>query len=222
MTEMTLEKLSRFVNKGVIVHPWHGIDLRPEHGDETFVHAYVEIVPSDTVKFELDKKSGFLMIDRPNKLSNTMPCMYGFVPKTYCDENVAAHTRKATGDDSIEGDGDPLDICVLTDRTFSGGNFFASVKVLGGFRMLDGGEADDKIIAVLKDDHVYGDFSDVSELPSKVLTKLKHYFLTYKEIPEAGKKPKVEITHTYGADEAKTIVTLASKDYEQKIATEIR
>lgn len=215
MTEQRDKKISNFLKHAIRPHPWHGIKALPVENNYSVVNAFIEIVPSDTVKYELDKESGYMTIDRPHKLSNMMPCMYGFVPRTYCDKKVAAHTRKATGDDSINGDQDPLDICVFSDRTIASGDFFLQAKILGGFRMLDGGEADDKIIAVLKDDHVYGGFDDVEDLPKQVLMKLKHYFLTYKEIPVGVEKPKVEITHTYGAIEAQSIVRLACEDYSE-------
>lgn len=215
MSDVTLDKLVEYVKNVSRPHPWHGIKLAPKADDYSVVNAYIEIVPGDQVKYELDKDSGYLTIDRPNKLSNIMPCMYGFVPQTYCNNNVAAHMRKALNDDSVVGDQDPLDICVLTERDITHGDFFLEAKILGGFRMLDGGEADDKIIAVLKDDHVMGHYNDVSELPDQVVTRLKHFFLTYKEIPKKEGKAKVEITHTYGAEEAREIVKLSHIDYKE-------
>lgn len=214
MSDISLEKLAEYVKNVSRPHPWHGIKIAPKDGSYDVVNAFIEIVPGDTVKYELDKDSGYLTIDRPNKLSNIMPCMYGFVPQTYCNERVAAHTSKALGDDSVVGDQDPLDICVLTERDIKAGDFFLEAKILGGFRMLDGGEADDKIIAVLKDDHVMGHYNDVSELPSQVVTRLEHFFLTYKGVPKAGEKAKVEITHTYSAEEAKEIIKLSHEDYK--------
>jgi inorganic pyrophosphatase len=217
MVDTNLEKLIQYVKKVSKPHPWHGIQAMPEKvNDFSIVNAYIEIVPNDTVKYELDKSSGYLTIDRPHKMSNMMPCLYGFVPQTFCDESVAQHSRQILGDQSIKGDGDPLDICVLTERCINHGNIFVQAKVIGGLRMLDGGEADDKIIAVLKDDHVFGSFKDVSEIPEPVLTRLRHYFLTYKEIPRQGEKPKVEITHVYGREEALKVCQLSHQDYDLK------
>ena len=99
------------------------------------------------------------------------------------------------------GDKDPLDVCVLTEKRVRSGNLLLEAIPIGGFRMLDNGEVDDKIIAVLKNDAFYGDIKDVSECPVGVLNRLKHYFLTYKQIP-SGEKPIAEITHLYHADEA--------------------
>lgn len=193
-------------------HPWHGIPI----GDTenfTFLTAFIEITPTDTCKYEMDKETGYLMIDRPQKFSNTMPCLYGFVPQTYCDKKVAKYTQEVLNDSSIKGDGDALDICVLTDRDVPRGDLFLHAKVIGGFRMLDGGEADDKIIAVLKDDAVFGDYEDVAELPKKLVEKLRHYFLTYKGFTAPGEEPKVKITHLYGAKEARKIARLSNEDY---------
>jgi inorganic pyrophosphatase len=217
MADISLEQLLNFVTRAVKRHPWHGIPPTPEAGSNfSTVNAFIEIVPSDTVKYEIDKESGYLSIDRPHKLSNMMPCLYGFVPQTFCDENVASKSRSILNNQSIVGDGDPLDICVLTERQITHGDILLQAKVIGGFRMLDGGEADDKIIAVLKDDHLYGGFSDVKDVPEAVIARLKHYFLTYKEVPTAGAKPKVEITHTYGHLEAVEVCKLAFKDYQVK------
>ena len=80
--------------------------------------------------------------------------------------------------------------------------------------MIDGGEADDKIIAVLKDDQAYGDIRNIEDLPSKVVDRVKHFFLTYKENPNNdGSDKKVEITHTYGRDEALEVIKLSNEDY---------
>lgn len=214
MSGISLDKLVEYVRKASRPHPWHGLQIGPSEGSTEIVNAYIEIVPGDTVKYELDKDSGYLTVDRPNKLSNSMPCLYGFIPQTYCDERVAAHTRRALSSQTIDGDQDPLDICVLTERQILHGDLFLQAKVLGGFRMIDGGEADDKIISVLVDDHVFGHYNDVGEIPGQVIERLRHFFLTYKQTPKVGEKAKVEITHTYGAEEAKEIVKLAHEDYK--------
>lgn len=89
----------------------------------------------------------------------------------------------ANAKNRYSGDGDPLDICVLTEKTISHGDIVAEVRPIGGFRMLDKNEADDKIIAVLKHDATYSIYNDISELPHVVIDRLKHYFLTYKDLP---------------------------------------
>src|SRR5438477_12451849 len=124
-------------------HPWHGVPARAAV-DGVF-NAYIEIVPTEGVKFELDKASGHLRLDRPQRFSSLSPTLYGFIPQTYCAENLAARCPGAT-----RGDGDPLDICVLTERTISHGGFLLHARPIGGLRMIDGDEADDKIVAVLE------------------------------------------------------------------------
>src|SRR4051812_20137807 len=91
-------------------HPWHGIEI----GDEApnIVTAYIEILPTDTVKYEIDKVSGHLKIDRPQKFSNVVPSLYGFIPQTYCDVKIAEFAAWKSGKAVHKGDGDPLDICV--------------------------------------------------------------------------------------------------------------
>ena len=95
-------------------HPWHGIPI----GDDAprTVTCFIEIVPTDTVKYELDKATGYLKVDRPQKFSNVCPTLYGFIPQTYCGEQVGAFCGERTGRQGIVGDGDPLDICVLTEK----------------------------------------------------------------------------------------------------------
>ena len=170
------------------------------------------MVPQDTVKYEIDKESGYICVDRPQKFSNIIPALYGFVPRTYCDQKVAEYCNQQTGRTGIEGDQDPLDICILTERHISHGDLLIPAIPIGGFRMIDDGEADDKIIAVLKGDEVYQEWKDVKDVPARILDRLEHYFLTYKNIP--GKtKAKVEITHTYGREEAMEVIKRSVEDY---------
>jgi len=193
-------------------HPWHGISAGENVPEE--VNGFVEMVPSDTVKYEIDKESGFMLVDRPQKFSNHMPALYGFVPRTYCDDSVAEFCMKQTGRTGIEGDGDPLDICILTERHIPQGNILVPAIPIGGFRMIDDGEADDKIIAVLKGDEVYQEWKDVGDVPQRIMDRLEHYFLTYKNIPGKS-KAKVEITHTYGKEEALEVVKRSIDDYNR-------
>jgi len=192
-------------------HPWHGI---ASHAENKTINAFIEIVPNDTVKYEIDKESGFLMVDRPQKFSNIIPALYGFIPQTYCDKHVADYCMKKTGYTNIQGDGDPIDICVLTDKMIRNSNIIVPAIPIGGFRMIDHGEADDKIIAVLNNDDVYN-WKDLLDAPEGLINRLKHYFLTYKQLPgEVNAKPLVEISHTYGAEEAKEIIAASKLDYQ--------
>ena len=192
-------------------HPWHGVSIG-ENAPEV-VTAFIEIVPTDTVKYEIDKDSGFLIVDRPQKFSNIIPAPYGFIPQTYCDKEVAKLCMEKCGKTGIEGDGDPLDICVLTERTIDAGNILMPAVPIGGFRMIDGGEADDKIIAVLKGDEFYQQWEDIKDCPDSVLLRLEHYFLTYKDMPGIVKS-NVEITHVYGREEALEVIRKSQEDYK--------
>ncbi|ASF47795.1 inorganic pyrophosphatase [Methylovulum psychrotolerans] len=191
-------------------HPWHGISA----GDNppNIVTAFIEIVPSDTVKYEIDKVSGYLMIDRPQKFSSTVPTLYGFIPQTYCAEEVAEFAEQKSGKTVAKGDGDPLDICVLSERTVTHGNIILQAIPIGGFRLLDKGEADDKIIAVMKGDEFYRQWNDVSDCPESYINRLKHYFLTYKNLPD--EPSTCEITNVYGREEAHEVIRRAQRDYQ--------
>lgn len=192
-------------------HPWHGISYGDDCPNEVTV--YIEIVPSDTIKYEVDKRSGFLKIDRPQKYSNIVPALYGFIPQTYCDEKTAELARSIGAKDVKSGDHDPLDILVLSSHTVSHGNLILQAVPIGGFCMIDKGEADDKIIAVLVDDQIYGKMKDISELPKAVVQRLKHYFLTYKSNPDDESANAVAIDITYGAEHAKKVIQTSIEDY---------
>lgn len=207
-----MDPIGRLMGLRYKSHPWHGIDI----GEEAphVLTCFIEVVPTDTIKYEIDKKSGYLLIDRPQKYSNVVPSLYGFIPQTYCGERVGAYCAEKTGRKDIMGDGDPLDICVITEKEVPHGDILARAIPIGGFRMIDGKEADDKIISVLKGDVVYGHFNDISELPDLVIQRLKHYFLTYKDMP--GMDHNSEITHVYNAEEAHEVIRLSTIDYENR------
>ncbi len=194
-------------------HPWHGIPLGP--GAPDVVTAYVEIVPTDTVKYEIDKETGYLKVDRPQKYSNVCPSLYGFLPRTLCGERIGAHCAEAVGRSGVEGDGDPMDICVLTEKHMSHGNILVRAVPIGGLRMLDGNEADDKIIAVMVADVAYSDWKEIDDCPEGLIQRLRHYFLTYKE-PPGSSPPHTEITHVYGADEARAVIEKSRQDYRAR------
>ncbi len=191
-------------------HPWHGVDI----GDKApnFIMSFIEMVPSDTVKYEIDKASGFLKIDRPQKYSSILPALYGFIPQTYCGENLAEKSCTALDRPDIVGDSDPLDIVLLTEKEISHGDFIALARPIGGLRMIDDNEADDKIIAVLAGDALYGSYQDISDVPQAVIERLRHYFLTYKDMP--GEQRNCEITHVYDCETAKDVISRSMKDYK--------
>lgn len=191
-------------------HPWHGVPIGPKAPE--VVTTYIEIVPADTVKYELDKATGHLKIDRPQRYSNVCPTLYGFIPQTYSGEKVAELCALRTERRDIRGDGDPMDVCVLTEHTIPHGDILLRAAPIGGLRMIDGEEADDKIIAVLADDVAFGEWADIQDCPPALIDRLLHYFLTYKSAPDAPHK-EVEITHIYGRDEALELVRRSREDY---------
>jgi inorganic pyrophosphatase len=194
-------------------HPWHGVTAGAE-APET-VNAYIEIVPTDAVKYELDKQSGHLRVDRPQRFSSMCPSLYGFIPQSYCGDQVAQLCAERTGTNGIQGDGDPMDICVLTEKTFAQGNFFLHAEPIGGLRMIDGEQADDKIISVLQADLAYGHIKDINQCPKALVDRLKHYFLSYKQLP--GDAPRrVEIVDVYDKAEALDVIKRSFRDYGAK------
>ncbi len=185
-------------------HPWHGLEVGPNPPD--VVNAFIEITPFDLMKYEVDKISGYLHVDRPQRTSAQHPTLYGFVPRTYCDERVAKLAS------AKRGDGDPLDICVLSERVIARNEILVRGRVIGGLQMIDNGEADDKLISVLENDYVWGDAADISDVPGVFVERLEHYFLTYKLVP--GQRPQAKIARVYGCDHARKVVRAAMADYE--------
>lgn len=199
-------------------HPWHGIEPGNNPPDE--INVYVEIVPSDTIKYEVDKMSGYLTIDRPQKFSNVVPAVYGFIPRTFCGRLIAEHDSMISGRRMTRGDGDPLDVCVLCERPIVHGDILLRAAPIGGLRMTDKGESDDKIIAVLEGDDVYSAWNDISQVPEAVINRLKHYFLTYKNMPGEAIRPSVELVDVFGRTEALTVIRKCIKDYELRFVEE--
>lgn len=195
-------------------HPWHGISFGENFPD--VLTAFIEIVPADTVKYEIDKASGWLKVDRPQLFSNVVPALYGFIPQTLCDVEVGKFCMTKTGKQNIKGDQDPMDILVLEEKNIQNGGILVQAIPIGGFRMIDKNEADDKIIAVMKDDAVYGKYKDISELNESIVNRLKHYFLTYKDLPGSTEKRKVEIAAVYGREEALEVIRQSAVDYKNR------
>lgn len=186
-------------------HPWHGLDIGPD--PPRFVHAYIELTPYDLVKFEVDKVTGYLWVDRPQRTSSIPPTLYGFIPRTYGGDAVSKLSPS-----SKRGDRDPLDICVVSERPISRGEVVLNAKVVGGLQVIDGGEADDKIIAVLEKDLFWGEIDSLEELPETMVERLKHYFTTYKLVP--GEESTISIDRSYGLDHALMVVEAAIEDYQ--------
>ncbi len=144
-----------------VSHPWHGIptgDLAPR-----IVNAIIEIPQGSRCKYEIDKESGLLKLDRVIYSSFYYPCNYGFIPQTY-------------GDDK-----DPLDILVLTSVPVQA-MCLLQAKVLGVMQMVDSGDADDKIIAVAANDPSVNHYNNIEELPKHFFDELRHFFEEYKKL----------------------------------------
>lgn len=186
-------------------HPWHGLDPGGDAPD--LVTCFIEMTPFDLIKYEIDKTNGYLRVDRPQRSSAVLPALYGFIPQTYCAERVADLSEVAAG-----GDGDPLDICVISERPIQKSEILLTARVVGGLQMVDDSEADDKIVAVLANDDVWGHARDISDIPEAMVERLHHYFSTYKLI--RGRELSVSIEDVYGAEHARAVVEAAIADYD--------
>jgi inorganic pyrophosphatase len=187
-------------------HPWHGLSAGP--APPGCVNAYIEITPFDLMKYEMDKTTGYLRVDRPQLGASLPPTLYGFIPRTYCGTRVGELSPAARG-----GDEDPLDICVITERPINRAEIVLAARVVGVLKTLDHGQADDKILAVMDKDAVWQQVSDISDLPGAIANRLEHYFATYKMSP--GQPNPVTIQGLGGRDEALAVVAAALRDYEE-------
>lgn len=172
-------------------NPWHHVsygDRVPER-----VNAIIEIPKNSRAKYELDKESGLLKLDRILYSSVYYPANYGFIPQTYCDDQ------------------DPLDILVISQLEMDP-LCLVEAKVIGVMRMLDQGEADDKIIAVCSQDMSVAHIEDISELPPHFMKELRHFFEEYKKL----ENKVVKIEEFEGARLAKKILLHSINDYEAK------
>jgi inorganic pyrophosphatase len=170
---------------------WHGLSL----GDDApgTVVAVIENNTSSKAKYEIDKESGMLMLDRVLTSSVRYPANYGFLPKTYCDDN------------------DPLDILVICQEDLQPMSL-VEAKVIGVMKMTDDGEQDDKLIAVAAKDYQWKHVEDVSDLPDHLVAEMKNFFETYKRL----KGGEVEVTDVLGRKEALKVVEDSIKLYNEK------
>jgi inorganic pyrophosphatase len=189
-------------------HPWHGLPAGPD--PPRVLNAYIEMTPFDLMKYEIDKATGYLTVDRPQMGSSLSPTPYGFVPQTYCGARVGHLTGRAE-----RGDGDPLDICVITERLISRAEVILRARVIGVLKTLDHQLADDKILAILANDTFWNQAHDVADLPAPIVDRLRHYFTTYKTLP--GKANRVEVLGIYGRAEALAVVEAALADYREAL-----
>jgi inorganic pyrophosphatase len=191
-------------------HPWHGLPSGKE--PPLHVNAYIELTPFDVIKYEVDKASGYLRVDRPQRTSSQPPALYGFIPRTYCGDEVAKLCPGAK-----RGDGDPLDICVLSERQITRAEIIVPSRVVGGIQLLDRGEADDKIIAVLEGDLMWNELTDLQQLPRILVERLEHYFSTYK-IVKGMSDAQIKVQQVYDSAYAARVVTAAIADYRTLVS----
>ncbi len=173
------------------MNPWHEVSV---YGDDKNVNAIIEIPSGSRAKYELDKKTGLLKLDRVLYSSVYYPANYGFIPQTYCDDN------------------DPLDILVLSQISMQP-LCLVEAKVIGVMHMVDQGEADDKIIAVCANDMSVAHYNDISELPPHFIEEMRHFFEEYKRL----ENKEVKVNEFQGVDVARKILIQAVKDYQNKI-----
>ena len=174
-------------------NPWHKVSIG--ENSPNIVNGIIEIPKNTRAKYELDKDSGLLLMDRVIYSSMHYPANYGFIPKTYCDDK------------------DPLDIMVLSQIEIVP-MCIVSAKVIGVMRMIDGGEMDDKIIAVAENDMTFNHINDISELPVHWIKELRNFFEDYKKL----ENKEVQVEDFQDAETAKKIILQSMKDYEEYIA----
>jgi inorganic pyrophosphatase len=175
-----------------MMNPWHNVSIGKRYPE--VVQSIIEIPKGSRAKYELDKDSGLLRLDRVLYSSVYYPTNYGFIPRTYCD------------------DGDPLDILVMSLIDLQP-LCVVEAKVIGVMRMLDNGAADDKIIAVAANDVSFSHLSSIKELPPHTIQELKSFFEDYKKL----EKKSVIVEDFEDVDIAHRIVAQAIKDYQEKI-----
>ncbi len=189
-------------------HPWHGLPVGPN--PPGLVNAYIEITPFDLIKYEIDKQTGCLTIDRPQNTSSLPPTLYGFIPQTFGGRRVAALSKNVD-----RGDEDPLDVCVITERPIGRSEIIAPARVVGVLRGIDEGRADDKIIAILETDPLWSHVREMDQLPPIIIKRLRHYFNTYKHMP--GEDNKMAVIAEEGRDAAIRVIEAAMLDYQEFI-----
>ena len=174
------------------MNPWHDVDIGPQ-APEVF-NAIIEIPIGSRLKYELDKVTGLLKVDRLLYSAVHYPANYGFIPRTYCDDK------------------DPLDVLVLGQVEVVP-LCIVRAKTIGVMQMIDQNEEDDKIIAVHADDPEYRGFSDISELPEHRLKALRRFFEDYKAL----ELKEVKVERFLGRVEALDIIVKAIELYKEKV-----
>lgn len=178
------------------MHSWHDVKAN-RISPEKFL-AMIEISKGSKNKYELDKETGHLILDRVLFTSTHYPQNYGFIPRTYAD------------------DYDPLDVLVLCSEAIIPMSFVEAIPI-GVMIMTDNGLNDEKIIAVAKNDPFYNSYNDISEIPTHIMEEIKHFFTVYKTLE--GKPTSVDVFK--GREEAVEIIAKALKRYREQIEPKI-
>lgn len=173
-----------------VLHPWHGVPTG--ENAPLIVNALIEIPQGSRAKYEIDKESGLLKLDRIIYSSFYYPCNYGFIPQTY------------------GGDKDPLDILVITSLPVQP-MCLMEAKVIGVMQMIDGGEADDKIIAVANTDPSMNHYNNIEELQPHFFSELRHFFEEYKKL----ENKTVKVEEFQSKDKAIKIIEEAIQHYQE-------
>ncbi|MHB1922939.1 MAG: inorganic diphosphatase [Chitinophagaceae bacterium] len=173
-------------------HPWHDVPIGSNFPE--IVNAIIEIPKGSRAKYELDKDTGLLRLDRVLYSSVYYPANYGFIPKSYCDDN------------------DPLDILVLSQIDFVP-LCIVEAKIIGVMQMIDNGEADDKIIAVAAKDMSVNHIQDIEQLPLHFINELRHFFEEYKRLEEK----MVIVEEFQNKQMADQIIIQSLEDYKKYI-----
>lgn len=170
---------------------WH--DISPERIAFDRFEALIEIPKGSKAKYELDKATGMLRLDRVQYTSTVYPANYGFIPRTLAD------------------DGDPLDVLVLCNEIIFPMTLVTCVPI-GVIKMIDSGALDEKIIAVPVNDPTYNGFGDITDLPAHVYEEMTHFFEVYKELEHKI----TAVKETCRRDEALTVISKCIKNYADK------
>ena len=170
---------------------WH--DMSPEAITPTDFMAVIEIPDGSNCKYELDKQTGLLRLDRVLYTSTHYPANYGFIPRTYAD------------------DGDPLDVLVLCTESIHPMTL-VQVYPIGVMRMIDNGALDDKIIAVPFSDPSYNHYRSIDELPAHIFDEIMHFFSVYKQL----ENKQTAVKELFDRKEAEQIIAECIEAYQKK------
>ncbi|KAJ4789539.1 Soluble inorganic pyrophosphatase [Rhynchospora pubera] len=194
LNQRILSSLSR---RSVAAHPWHDLEIGP--GAPAIFNVVVEITKGSKVKYELDKKTGLIMVDRVLYSSVVYPHNYGFIPRTLCE------------------DGDPMDVLVLMQEPVIPGCFLRA-KPIGLMPMIDQGEKDDKIIAVCADDPEFRHINNLSELSPHRLNEIRRFFEDYKK----NENKEVAVNEFLPASDAQEAIQKSMDIYAEHIMYNLR